>query len=125
VRWNFTPRWATEARYQRGKASRNYGDVKAQVFGLRGYHFFHSGSRFPFYFGSEFAIAKAKPETSNYETEGLAIGAFGGIECRVTRRLSVNADLGPYIISLNETQTNTKSTNLDFVLNTALLWRIF
>ncbi len=125
LRWNISSRWAAEGRYQQGKASSNYGDVTARVFGLRGYRFIRSESRFPLYWGSEIAYTTAKPETSNYKTNGLALGAFGGMQYHVTRRISLDVDLGPYVISLTETQTRTSSTNLDFVLNTALLVRIF
>src|SRR5690242_5611221 len=35
VRWTLSPRWALEGRFQEGKASSDYGDVKSKVFGLR------------------------------------------------------------------------------------------
>jgi outer membrane protein with beta-barrel domain len=125
VRWNFSPHWATELQYQQGKASSNYGDVKSQVYGLRIYRFFNTSSRFSLYTGPEYAYAQAKPETSSFRVKGFVLGAYGGLEYRVTKRISVDADLGPYVISLKETQTKEDSTNLDFVLNTAILWRLF
>jgi hypothetical protein len=84
VRWNLSPKWAAEGRYQQGTASSNYGDVKAQVFGIRGYRFVHPENRFPFYWGAEAAYATAKPESSSYKTKGMALGAFGGMEYRAT-----------------------------------------
>ncbi len=125
VRWMLSPRWAIEGRYQTGKASSDYGTVKSSVVGLRLYRFFERESRFSFYAGPEMAHAEAKPETSNYRTTGFAAGVFGGVQCRVSSRLSVNADIGPYIISLKEEQTKLNSTNLDFVLNTAIVIRLF
>jgi hypothetical protein len=120
LRYDLSSRWAAEVRYQRGKASSDQGDVSANVFGLRGYRSFHRRERFSFYWGGEGAYADASPARSNYHVTGLALGAFGGVEYRVMKRVTVNADLGPYVISLKEKQTNVSSTNLDFVLNTAL-----
>ena len=125
IRFGLTSRWALEGRYQQGSASSNYGDVKAQVFGLRGYRFRHPENRFTFYWGAEGAYATATPESSYYKVNGLALGGFGGLEYHVARRVSIDMDLGPYIIALTEKHTHTSSTNLDFVLNTALLVRIF
>ncbi len=125
LRWNFSPQWAAEVRYQQGQASSNYGDVKAVVFGLRGYRTSHPASRLPFYWGSEVAVTNAKPETSGYSTNGFAAGAFAGMRYRASRRISLDIDLGPYVISQTETNTHTTATNLDFVLNTALIVGIF
>lgn len=125
IRWNLSSRWAAEGRYQEGTSSSNYGDVTARVFGLRGYRFLHPENRVAFYWGAEGAYATAKPVSSSYKVTGLAIGGFGGLEYRVARRISIDADLGPYVISLTEKQTHTSTTNLDFVFNTALLVRLF
>jgi len=76
------------------------------------------------YWGTEAAYATAKPQTSTYKTKGFAFGAFGGVEYRLSRHLSINADLGPYVISLHESQTSTGSTNLDFVVNSAFLVKL-
>ena len=125
VRWKFSSRWAVEGRYQQGKTSSNYGDVKSQVAGLRLYRYFQRTNQFALYAGPDFDHAEAKTETSNFKTTGFVAGAFGGAQYRITPWLSIDADIGPYVISLKEQQTNLSSTNLDFVLNSALVLRIF
>ena len=125
VRWNFSPRWAAEGRYQQGKADSNYGEVKAQVEGLRVYRFFNGTGRFPLYIASEIAHVSAKPDSSNYKTTGIAGGVIGGFEYRMTKRLSLAIDLGPYVIALRENQTQLTQTTLDFVLNTSILLHLF
>ncbi len=65
VRWELSRHWALEGRYQRGTARSQYGDVTAQVFGVRAYRFLRTSSRLPLYLGSEIASATGKPETSN------------------------------------------------------------
>ncbi len=125
LRMGLTPRWALEGRFQEGTSTSNYGDVTAHVFGLRAYRFRHPENRFSFYWGMEGAYATAKPASSNYRVNGMAFGGFGGMEYHVARRISIDMDLGPYVISLTEKQTHTSSTNVDFVLNSALLVRLF
>ncbi len=125
IRYNLSSHWAAEGRYQQGKASSNYGDVTSRVFGLRGYRTPHPEKHLPFYYGGELAYARAEPETSVYKTVGFATGAFGGFEYHLTRRMSLTLDLGPYIIALTETHTHTQATNLDFILNTTFLLRLF
>lgn len=125
LRWNISSRWALETRYQQGKSSSNYGEVTARVFGMRGYRFLQGGKRFSLYGGTEIAFATATPETSDYKTQGVAFGGFGGIELRLAHRFSLATDIGPYVISLRESQSHASSTTLDFILNTALLWKIF
>ena len=125
IRWNLSPRWAMEGRYQGGTASSNAGDVTASVFGVRGYRFSHPERRIPLYLGSEIAYAKAEPVSSNYKVRGVAAGLFAGMEYRVAKRIAFDIDLGPYVLSLTETHTHTSSTSLDFIVNTALLVRIF
>jgi opacity protein-like surface antigen len=122
LRWMFTPRWAVEGRYQTGSAGSSYGDVKAQVFGVRGYHYYKTSSRFPLYLGAEIAHAEAKADQSDYKTNGVAGGIFGGVQYFVLKNLSIEADLGPYVIALSNDQTNQSQTNLDFILNTALVY---
>jgi len=125
ARWNFSTRWAMEGRYQQGQASSDYGDVKAQVFGLRFYRFIHPERRLPLYWGSEMAYVTAKPESSAYKANGVAMGVFAGMQVHLTRRIFMDMDLGPYVISLTETHTHASATTLDFVLNTALVAKVF
>jgi len=125
VRWKLSSRWAMEGRYQTGKASSNYGDVTAQVFGARVYRFRRSERRMPLYWGLELDYSTAKPETSSYKTSGPVMGAFGGLEYRMGRRFALDLDIGPYVIALKENRTNTSQTSLDFVVNTALMVYLF
>ena len=67
----------------------------------------------------------AKPDSSNYKTTGIAGGVIGGFEYRMTKRLSLAIDLGPYVIALRENQTQLTQTTLDFVLNTSILLHLF
>src|SRR5437899_2234507 len=55
LRYQFTPRWAAEARAQFGTAKSNYGDVKATVLGLRGYRFIPYRKNLSWYLGGEAA----------------------------------------------------------------------
>lgn len=125
LRYYFSSRWALEGRYQQGKASSDAGDVKAQVYGLRLYRYFHPERRFVLYWAGEGDRAAAKSETGGYKVEGFTIGAVGGFEFKVASRVGLAIDLGPYVISLKERQTQLSETNLDFVLNTALVVHLF
>lgn len=122
VRYALSSRWAAEGRLQFGSADSHYGAVHSDVFGLRGYRFFslrHSG-HFVGYWGGEGDYAKAESRSSSYATKGMTAGAFGGLEYRVSPRVFIGVDIGPYVISLKETQTQTSSTGLDFVVNTGV-----
>jgi hypothetical protein len=132
VRYQFSPRWALEMRYQFGSADSDYGTVRANVWGLRGYHFYPVGlrERFSWYWGGEGAYAKTNSlgtsgGESNLRVSGFAVGAFGGIEYRVLPRIAVSTDIGPYLISLKESDSGISSTGLDFVVNTAINFYIF
>ncbi len=125
VRWTFTSRWAMEFRFQTGKAESNYGDINAVVGGVRGYRTFKEGNHLAFYWGPELAAVHAESESGGYSTHGFAVGAFGGLRYRLSKRFSFETDLGPYFIHLQEDRTRISSTNLDFVLNSAILVKIF
>ncbi len=125
IRCLLTRRWAMELRYQTGQAPSDYGDVRARVVGVRGYRFFPREGRFDYYLGPELAYAQAKADASDYETNGTALGVFGGIHFKLSKRFAFDADLGPYVISLSEKRTRESSTHIDFVLNSALVMRIF
>ena len=124
LRWRPSARWAFEGDYQQDKASSNYGDVTARLYGARAYRFFHERDRWSLYAGPEFAYTTATPETSSYRTKGFVGGAFMGAEMNISRRLAFDLDIGPYVISLKETQTQMTQTNLDFVVQTALLFNL-
>ncbi len=124
-RWNFRSRWAVEGRYQQGSATSDYGNVKSKVFGVRAYRFFRTERRFPLYIAPEIARATATPERSDYRVDGFAAGVAGGMEYHVTPRISLDVDIGPYVIALHEKKTQVSQSSLDFVLNTALLVHLF
>jgi hypothetical protein len=126
-RYRLSPKWAAEGRIQFGSADSDYGTVHSNVFGLRGYRFLSVGhsERIAWYLGGEGAYAKASSQSYNYSTSGFAFGSFGGLEYRLTKRLSAAADIGPYVISLKEKETGLTSTGLDFVINTALIFYVF
>jgi len=134
LRWHLTPRWATEMRFLTGSADSDVGTVRANVFGLRGYRFFSERHRFRFYAGLEAAYVHTSIRSFNNgnnpnsitniagfgETSGYAAGGFGGVEFRLGRRIAIDADLGPYMIGLQEKVTRASDASLDFVLNSAI-----
>jgi hypothetical protein len=125
LRYQFSCRWAVEGRAQFGSADSDYGKVSSKVFGIRGYRFFPFRDYLAWYTGGEVAYARAQSDTTSYETKGFAAGGFGGMEYRIAKRVSVGVDIGPYIISLRETQTQMTQTSLDFVVNTAINFYLF
>jgi len=122
LRYRLTSRWAAEGRMQFGSADSDYGRVRSQVFGVRLYRFapLNVWEKASWYVAGEADYAKADANNSSYATKGFAAGAAGGLELRIAKRISIDADIGPYVISLKETQTNVSSTGMDFVVNTAL-----
>ena len=144
VRLYVTPAWAGEARFMMGSASSNAGSIQSMVFGLRAYRFFKEHRRCRLYAGLEGAYAQTSIHGS-YEaaggnggnnstitrasgfgdTTGYAAGAFAGVELRVFRRVAVDLDMGPYLISLKEKSTGYSGSTTDFVVNTALMFSLF
>lgn len=126
-RYRFAERWAVESRIQFGSADSNVGTIHAMVYGLRTYRFFPFGKsdRIVWYVAGEGDYANASSKESNYDVSGYAFGSVGGLECRLTRRISLAADIGPYIIALKEKESGVSSTGLDFVVNTALIFYLF
>src|SRR5258708_6048079 len=127
LRYRMSSRWAAEGRIQFGSADSNYGQVHSQVFGVRLYRFapLHVWERASWYVAGEADYAQASSNSYNYATKGFAAGAVGGLEFRIAKRVSVDADIGPYVISLKETQTNLTNTGMDFIVNTALNFYLF
>jgi opacity protein-like surface antigen len=134
LRLNATPDWAGEFRFQAGSATSSEGDVRATVFTLRGYRFFPERYRVRFYAGAEGGYAKtslsnqstspgASPLLSSSgfgATTGFVAGVFGGLEYRIVRRVFLDLDAGPYLISLKESATRTSGSSADFVANAAI-----
>ncbi len=48
---------------------------------------------------------------------GLAYGANAGMEYFLSRRVSIQADAGPYYIMLNDDSSSIEQTGLEFVMN--------
>jgi hypothetical protein len=124
-RWRFAAPWALEARWQHGKSDSDFGKVTANVYGMRGYRWFKPGRLFTFYTGPEMDYASAKTDGSSYTVSGVTAGAFAGLEMKIAKNLVLGMDMGPYVISLKEKQTSTSRTNLDFVMNTGVVWYLF
>jgi hypothetical protein len=77
------------------------------------------------FFGGDLAAVSGKAASSLYSASGFAAGAFGGVELRLTRRIAVGVDAGPYLITLKEKKTKLSSSGLDFVLNTCAVFYLF
>jgi len=134
LRLHLSPRWAAEGRFLTGSASSDVGDVHANVFGVRGYRFFSERHRFRLYAGLEGDYVHTSLESVNTannpnsvatisgfgDTSGYAMGAFGGMEFRLLRRVAIDFDVGPYMIGLKEKVTGVSDASLDFVANTAI-----
>ena len=136
LRFHVTPEWAAEARFVTGSASSNEGSIQSLVFGLRGYRFTKEHHRCRLYLGLEADRAQTSIHGSpNFnsnsptqqtrpqgfgDTSGFAAGGFGGLELRVTRRVAVDLDMGPYLIGLKEKITGASASSWDFVVNTSL-----
>jgi hypothetical protein len=125
MRYQFTPKWAAEYRYQTGKASSDYGDIKSTVLGLRIYRFIPFRRALSWYLGGDGAYAHANAGSTDYNVSGFAMGAYGGMEYRLIPRLAIGADIGPYVISLKEKESGLSQTTLDFVINTAINFYLF
>jgi len=134
LRLHLRPSWAVEGRFLMGSANSDFGQVHANVFGMRGYRFFEERRRFQLYAGVEgdyvHTSLRSVDTTGNSnsiatisgfgETSGYALGAFGGVEYRFWKRLAIDFDIGPYMIGLQEKVTHVSDATLDFVANTAL-----
>lgn len=141
LRYQINPHWAGEARFVTGTASSNEGQIRSQVFGLRGYRFFDEHRRCKLYLGMEGALAKTSIQSTSSSasptgnsvaeisgfgsTSGYALGGFAGVELRVTRRIAFDADMGPYLIGLKEKVTGASDSSWDFVMNAAVIFYIF
>ena len=136
LRFHVGPQWAGEARFVTGSASSNEGSIQSLVFGLRGYRFTKEHRRCRLYLGLEAdraqtsihgspSINSSAPTQPTLpqgfgDTSGFAFGGFGGLELRVTRRVAVDLDMGPYLIGLKEKVTGASASSWDFVVNTSL-----
>lgn len=133
-RFHLRQDWAAEFRMLTGNASSDVGSVQAFVFGLRGYKFLPERHSWRFYLGAETAYVKTSLHGINTngnpnsvatvsgfgDTSGYALGAFGGVEYRLLKRLAIDFDVGPYLIGLRERVTGVSGSTLDFVGNTAI-----
>lgn len=119
-----TPRTRLELRYQIGKNGSGSDQVSASAVGLRGYLLsWTDGATHP-YLGLEAAYLMGR-DRSSHSVVGEAGGAFIGIERRLTRRLSIEVDAGPYFLYLRENEFHMTDASLQFVANTSLMFFIF
>lgn len=125
VRAIFHDKWAAEIRYLTGSEGSDLGEVRAHLYGLRGYRFFSLRGRTQYYLGAEAAFYNASNSSRVYETEGRAAGGFAGMERALWSRWRVGVDVGPYVLSTEEKVTKVSDTNIDFVLNAYLLFYAF
>jgi hypothetical protein len=132
LRFHFTPRWAVEGRFLTGSASSGDGNIKATVLGLRGYRFYQEHHRCRFYLGLEADHAATKLSSSKANnasgfgnTQGVDAGGFAGLEYRLPKRVSIDLDMGPYLINLSDKNSNVSDSAWDFVVNIAVNFYIF
>lgn len=122
LRWGFKEVWSVEAHYLFGSAGSNDSDVKAQVYGSRGYRYFRPDKRLQFFAGPEVGYITAK--SSVLKTTGYIVGGFAGMEYYLTRRFSIGLDLGPYYTHVKEKSINFSDSGMDFILNSFLTFYI-
>lgn len=131
LRGHLNPRWAAEFRFLAGSSSSTQGKVSATVLGLRGYRFWSERSRIRPYAGLELAYAQTSIGSNSGtsgassvkgfgDVSGFVAGGFGGLELRITRRIKLDFDIGPYWMGLKEQSTGVSGSSWDFVANTAV-----
>ena len=131
LRGHISPRWAAEFRFLTGSSSSTQGSVSAIVLGLRGYRFWSERSRIRPYAGLELTYAQTSLKTNSGtstsspikgfgDVSGFVAGGFGGLELRITRRIKLDFDIGPYWMGLKEQSTGVSGSSWDFVANTAV-----
>ncbi len=118
VHWGFADRWAVEARVLTGKEESQAGTVTGAAYGLRGYWYFRKPSRVRFFLGGEVAATRSYSQRYDYETNGMAYGAFGGSELYLLKRLSVGVDMGPYLLTTRVRDSETRNGEIVSVINT-------
>ena len=124
IGYNISHDWRVEMRTVTGKQNADAGKIRSQVSGLRGYRLFGSGAT-RFYLGAEAGYVVASQENSSYRATGAVAGGFLGVERRLTRRIWIGVDAGPYYFSLKEKATQATDKGMDFVLNSAVMFYIF
>jgi len=88
------------------------------VGGLRGYYYFRSKGKFLPFAGLEGDFIKFKGDVS--KGTGVAGELFAGGEYFFDRKLSLQMDLGPGLISLNDKSTSESVSGLEYVVNFAI-----
>ena len=88
------------------------------VGGLRGYYYFKSKDRFLPFAGFEGDFIKFKGDVS--KGTGVAGELFVGGEYFFAKKLSLQMDLGPGLISLNDKGTSESVNGLEYVVNFAI-----
>ena len=126
LHWGLTPRWATELRWQRASSQSGDGRVRAEAFGLRGVRYSSEWKSWRFLGGVEGDyVAADAAGTTHARVSGAGLGAFIGAEARVTRRITIGVDAGPYLLSLKERTTHASDSSVEFVANSSLSVYLF
>ncbi len=88
------------------------------VGGLRGYYYFKSKEKFLPFAGFEGDFIKFKGDVSR--GTGIAVELFAGGEYFFNKKLSLQMDLGPGLISLNDRSTSESVSGLEYIVNFAI-----
>lgn len=118
IRYRPRARWGVEGRWLVDSSD----SIHATALGARIYRFFAAG-RVDYYAGVEGDGLTARSRPDDLSFRGWSAGAFLGVERRLTRRLSVGMDGGIYDIDLKAASIGAAGNGVDFVLNTALIYR--
>lgn len=124
VRYHFAPAWAGEVRYVTGRENSEDGAINSQVVGLRLYRFY-GGKDLHLFVGVEGDYVTSSQNSTSFKVSGLAAGAFGGLAYPISSRLSIGADIGPYVFSLKESSTRVSNSSLEFVANSFFNFYVF
>lgn len=119
--WRPNLRWMFEVRGQQGSDT---AEIKttSSVIGARAYRYLRAEKRISPYFGMELAHVKAKQKETSWSGSGISLAGFGGISLKLSSRFTMEFDMGPYLVSLNEKSTNAVQTEVDFVGDAALIF---
>ncbi|OGS27512.1 MAG: hypothetical protein A2297_00775 [Elusimicrobia bacterium RIFOXYB2_FULL_48_7] len=90
-------------------------DRDITVMGLRGYYYFNTDSRVQWFMGFEGDTISFKGEDS--KGTGLLGELLIGTEILITKYTSVQLDLGPAMISLNDSATSLSVSGMEYIAN--------
>jgi hypothetical protein len=73
----------------------------------------------------EGAYVSSRSTSGTYRNSGPAFGGFGGVERKISSRVWVGVDAGPYVISLQDKTAHVSDTSLEFVANSFVMVYLF